>query len=73
LPFALRPLAYDFRSCTHLGATTTALLWSGYEVCDGRSDAGRAIPEYAGQDNGTLRVTIREAAARRVCAAIQYP
>jgi hypothetical protein len=47
------------------------LLWTGYEVCDGRSESGRDRPEYAGQDNGTLRVTIREAAARSVCTVIQ--
>ena len=62
----------DLRSCSHLGATTT-LLRTGYEACDGRSDAGRTMPEYTGQDNGTLRVTIREAAARSVYAAIAVP
>ena len=71
MPFALRPLAYDLHSFTHLGVTTMTLLWTGYEACDGRSEAGRDRPEYAGQDNGTLRVTIREAAARSVCTVIQ--
>jgi hypothetical protein len=27
-------------------------------------DSGREMPKYTGQDSGTLRVTIREAAAR---------
>ena len=63
----------DLRSCAHLGATTTTLLRTGYEAYDGRSDAGRTMPEYTGQDNGTLRVTIREAAARSVYAAIAVP
>jgi hypothetical protein len=63
----------DLRSCSHLGATTTTLLRTGYEACDGRSDAGRTMPEYTGQDNGTLRVTIGEAAARSVYAAIAVP
>jgi hypothetical protein len=33
-------------------------------LCDGRVDVGEDMSEDAGQDNGTLRVTIREAAAR---------
>jgi hypothetical protein len=33
-------------------------------LCDGRADVGEDMSIDAGQDNGTLRVTIREAAAR---------
>jgi len=33
-------------------------------LCDGRADMGQDMSIDAGQDNGTLRVTIREAAAR---------
>ena len=42
---------------------STALPETGYHARDGRSDAGRVMSEYVGQDSGTLKVTIREAAA----------
>jgi hypothetical protein len=32
--------------------------------CDGRVDVGEDMSEYTGQDNGTLKVTIREATNR---------
>jgi hypothetical protein len=44
--------------------TMTLPFSSRYHAWDGRVDVGEDMSEHAGQDNGTLRVTIREAAAR---------
>jgi hypothetical protein len=48
----------------HIMGTMTLPFSCRYHAREDRVDVGEDMSEHAGQDNGTLRVTIREAAAR---------